>query len=723
MMSSAHFDLQSTGIDIGTGDVTLLLKKTGVSPGKYNAFTVDAYGRILTAWTESNSGSGGSTSASIQNQHASQQTGSFWISGPAKIDGTLQVANLTVGNNLSVSNLQLQSPLSSSFGGSGVSVASASTFFAGPPYGQGSGSPAFRSITESDLPEISFSKVYDTPTTLAGYGITDAFSETSANQVFVKNQYVYSQTGGLWMSGILKSSDGLVLELNNAATSTSNKLYNVGGSLYWNGSPVAADTTINAELPLFFSSNQRKLRLQYSATNFKLTSQGVLETIQDINSTASPTFSSLVLTSQNSIKTTASAFQVQSDYATSDPSSASDFRLSAGDLATYTSWTPAGVDSALSKKVFEFASVSGSDTGHLQLVRNSVDITKTTISLYVDGFIETIQKNGHASSAGGIKTGGSVRIDNAGQSFFKLSTIGNPNVQASASTQLSVSSLSIDEWGLIRLETLGHDKGSATKYVTPNATWLFGARDDLAFGTPASSWFIGNETSNSLYGNSFTTWINTQVSVAKSIEIQSYNEQAPSNKLYNLNGTLFWNGIALSNDDDVYEPKWPNGSSSQYYRGDRTLQSLNTDAVPEAASNQYFTQARARSSIRSIGNTSLSYDSVSGSLSLSDTPSFNSLTILNTPFASTDAATVGFVKLNAAATPNGRDTFVVTDASRKDYTLSNLPISNSTVRVLLNGLEGIQGPSEDFTITGLTVSFNASVTLTATDKITVIYTF
>jgi hypothetical protein len=73
--------------------------------------------------------------------------------------------------------------------------------------------------------------------------------------------------------------------------------------------------------------------------------------------------------------------------------------------------------------------------------------------------------------------------------------------------------------------------------------------------------------------------------------------------------------------------------------------------------------------------------------------------------------------------PNGREKFVVSNATTKDYSLNHLPINNSTVRVLLNGLEGIQGVTEDYTVSGQTVTFSTNVVLTVGDTITVLYTY
>jgi hypothetical protein len=63
-----------------------------------------------------------------------------------------------------------------------------------------------------------------------------------------------------------------------------------------------------------------------------------------------------------------------------------------------------------------------------------------------------------------------------------------------------------------------------------------------------------------------------------------------------------------------YEPAIAAGTSSQYWRGDKTWQTLNTAAVAELT-NLYYTDARARSSVSS-STTGLTYTSSTGVFSL-----------------------------------------------------------------------------------------------------------
>lgn len=73
---------------------------------------------------------------------------------------------------------------------------------------------------------------------------------------------------------------------------------------------------------------------------------------------------------------------------------------------------------------------------------------------------------------------------------------------------------------------------------------------------------------------------------------------------------------ALSSGVDGKEPALGPGTSDQYYRGDKSWQTLDTDAVSEGTLNQYFTDARARGAISVDGGSPLSFDADSGVLSI-----------------------------------------------------------------------------------------------------------
>lgn len=70
---------------------------------------------------------------------------------------------------------------------------------------------------------------------------------------------------------------------------------------------------------------------------------------------------------------------------------------------------------------------------------------------------------------------------------------------------------------------------------------------------------------------------------------------------FTLGGIKVGSGLAVSGDGTLsinisFEPPIASGSASQYYRGDKTWQTLNTSAVPEGT-NSYFTNSRARAAV------------------------------------------------------------------------------------------------------------------------------
>lgn len=74
-------------------------------------------------------------------------------------------------------------------------------------------------------------------------------------------------------------------------------------------------------------------------------------------------------------------------------------------------------------------------------------------------------------------------------------------------------------------------------------------------------------------------------------------------------------GYLSSTDWSIFnskEPAIPLGTTSQYWRGDKTWQTLNTTVVPEGT-NQYFTQVRARASISTTAP--INYNAVTGVIS------------------------------------------------------------------------------------------------------------
>lgn len=181
--------LSSTGVDIGTGDVKLALKPTGVRPGRYNVFDVDKYGRIINGKFVEQAGSAIDPTQVIRNQSSSAQNASFWISG----SGTL--GSLTVNNPIGVAS-----------GGTGVAEVAQGFVFIGPV--SGFGAPTWRSLTASDIPVIPWSKISNTPTTRDGYGIADVYTRSEADALFGGSHYTLPVATPSVLGGV-KIGDGV----------------------------------------------------------------------------------------------------------------------------------------------------------------------------------------------------------------------------------------------------------------------------------------------------------------------------------------------------------------------------------------------------------------------------------------------------------------------------------------------------------------------------------
>ena len=176
-------DYSYTGVDSGTGDVTIKLPVIPASAGKtYTAVVVDNYGRVV-----------GGTEGSITGDYILLDPGSRQAGGFIVDTGditTLTVMSLTA-SVFNVGTLNLGSPLPVSSGGTGVTVAQAHHAFMGPTSGSAS-APGFRLIAENDLPNISWSKLINTPNSLSGYGIADAYTMTESDLRYAALSHTHS---------------------------------------------------------------------------------------------------------------------------------------------------------------------------------------------------------------------------------------------------------------------------------------------------------------------------------------------------------------------------------------------------------------------------------------------------------------------------------------------------------------------------------------------------
>lgn len=87
------------------------------------------------------------------------------------------------------------------------------------------------------------------------------------------------------------------------------------------------------------------------------------------------------------------------------------------------------------------------------------------------------------------------------------------------------------------------------------------------------------------------------------------------------NGATNPNGYVGSSALSTYQPLITAGTTAQYYRGDKTFQTLNTLAVPELT-NLYYTDVRARTAIGALPNGGITYNAATGEVSQT-TPTYN----------------------------------------------------------------------------------------------------
>lgn len=174
-----------SGVDAGTGDVTISLPVISASAGRtFTAVVVDNYGRVV-----------GGTEGSITGDYilldpATRQVGGFVVdTGDIT---TLTVMDLTA-SVFNVGTLNLTNPLPVSSGGTGSAITQAHYVFIGPT--NSAGAPGFRALLEADIPSLSFTKISNAslPTTLAGYGITDAYTKTASDARYAA--IVHTHTG------------------------------------------------------------------------------------------------------------------------------------------------------------------------------------------------------------------------------------------------------------------------------------------------------------------------------------------------------------------------------------------------------------------------------------------------------------------------------------------------------------------------------------------------
>ena len=131
----------------------------------------------------------------------------------------------------------------------------------------------------------------------------------------------------------------------------------------------------------------------------------------------------------------------------------------------------------------------------------------------------------------------------------------------------------------------GYLKYNGSAFVFDNTTYGFGSVTSVGLTAPSIFTVTGSPITNS--------------------GVLSFSFNGSSNSFLLADGTTVLRS--------TYEPTLVLGTTSQYLRGDKTWQTLNTSVVPESATNLYYTDVRARGAISAIS--SISYNNATGVIS------------------------------------------------------------------------------------------------------------
>jgi hypothetical protein len=206
--------------------------------------------------------------------------------------------------------------------------------------------------------------------------------------------------------------------------------------------------------------------------------------------------------------------------------------------------------------------------------------------------------------------------DGTGESYLQIGTSDNGN-EAIVFTQTSLIRVQIDTDGLLK-------NGSSQKYVFENGgTWgigITGNAGTVTNGVYTSRTITINGTTQDLSANR-TYNVGTVTSVAaltlgtSGTDLSSSVANGTTTPVITLNvptASAANRGALSASDWTTFNGKEnaiTAGTTAQYYRGDKTFQTLNTAAVPELT-NLYYTEARVSANTDVAANTAARHNAV-----------------------------------------------------------------------------------------------------------------
>lgn len=174
--------------------------------------------------------------------------------------------------------------------------------------------------------------------------------------------------------------------------------------------------------------------------------------------------------------------------------------------------------------------------------------------------------------------------------------------------------------------------------------------------------------------------------------------------------------------EETGEPVIVPGSLFDYWRGDKTWQILYSDVIVERFS-LFWTQERSRQA-QSVVGPNLQYNPNTGTTSFSPTPSFTQISVSSDPTQANQVATKHYVDAQSPVFFSTEKETITVQAGVRNYILQHTPNqSKKKARVMVNGLEQLQGSSDTYTIVGALLMFNADVALYVGDRVVAEYEY